>query len=290
MPEETIKVKLPQLAPLEGEIDASDLIFVWQTSSASLKRAEVSQLPFSSGGGGGSTTLLPATIVVDLDFVGYSVVDGNSVISDTRLLAATGYSVRTTQLNNAAFRFNELEYDADLGKVTILGFELQEGELIIIDAPGTSSSSGGGVYQAILDRLAILEAIAAPFLPSAFGARGGMVLWRKPAGEIPAGWQEVVDWRGRLPIGYDPDDVEFNAIGTKTGGSKTHANTLEELAPHVHVYRKANSARPGSGTANNAYEDTNTVVDKNTSSAGGGQPYSIMNPYRTVMFIEYIGI
>ena len=36
-----------------------------------------------------------------------------------------------------------------------------------------------------------------------FQAGGGMVFWNKPAAEIPDGWQEVVNWRGRIPIGLD---------------------------------------------------------------------------------------
>jgi hypothetical protein len=53
-----------------------------------------------------------------------------------------------------------------------------------------------------------------------FQSGGGMVLWNKPANQIPTGWAEVVDWRGRMPVGFDSTQTEFNGIG-KTGGAKS---------------------------------------------------------------------
>ena len=37
---------------------------------------------------------------------------------------------------------------------------------------------------------------------------GLIALWGKPASEIPAGWREYVNLRGKMPIGLDPDYVK----------------------------------------------------------------------------------
>ena len=37
---------------------------------------------------------------------------------------------------------------------------------------------------------------------------GLIALWGKPANEIPAGWREYVNLRGKMPIGLDPDYVK----------------------------------------------------------------------------------
>lgn len=304
-----VKVKMPQLPKLVGVAEQDDQLFVWDTSAGKLCKADVSQLPFGTGGGNGGLPILPATFTVTTQTVGYSTVGGASIVSDTRLIGATGYTIRTTQLNNAAFRFDEVQYDAVNGKFTIPNFVLLLDELIIVDAPGKpSGTTQGGSYDALLARITLLEQIAAPMIPSVFGARGGMLLWRKPANEIPAGWQEVIDYRGKTVIGQDPSDADFTGIGTKTGGSKTVTLTPGNMNPDgmqvnlgfvypgyktysqpgfsgsvpnsVH-YLIDNNATPNSGEANRlVYKNTNSVV----------VPVTIINPYRIVQFIEFVGV
>lgn len=83
---------------------------------------------------------------------------------------------------------------------------------------------------------------------------------------------------GRLSIGYNSDDDDFNALG-KTGGSKTHTQTVEELAAHKHglpayTYRGGgNQIQSGSGIwyASNPKDYTDNT--------GDSQPMDIMNPY-----------
>lgn len=120
-----------------------------------------------------------------------------------------------------------------------------------------------------------------------FTAGGGMVLWNKPAAEIPEGWAEVIDWRGRMPVGYDVTQTEFNTMG-KIGGAKNKTLSINEMPSHSHEF-KINTNAAGDGMP--AMERGNSVVNTTytTESAGNGQSFSIMNPYRVVMFIEYIG-
>ncbi len=47
------------------------------------------------------------------------------------------------------------------------------------------------------------------------------------------GFQWERTFVGRMPVGYNPNDDDFNSVG-KTGGSKTHTQTAEEVANHTH--------------------------------------------------------
>lgn len=140
--------------------------------------------------------------------------------------------------------------------------------------------------EGVLARLERLERVAAPFT---IAGKGGMVLWNRPANTIPTGWQEVVDWRGRLPMGYDPDQVEFNTVG-KTGGAKGVKMVLANLIAHAHsvVIGFVNGRSDNANDRDVAVPGANT---RNTSTAGSEDPtpINVLNPYRTVVFIEYVG-
>jgi hypothetical protein len=134
----------------------------------------------------------------------------------------------------------------------------------------------------MMARLEVLEKKSA-----VFQAGGGMVFWNKPAADIPAGWQEVVDWRGRMPVGFDVSQPEFNTMG-KDGGAKNKTLSVAEMPSHSHAI--GNSRRNtggGSGGDENHPKSYAGVRDHITDTQGSGQEFSILNPYRTVLFIEY---
>jgi len=292
----SIKLKMPQ-SPVYADGDApavEDLVWVWDESTSVLRQAPISSLPFSSGGGGGGVSGPISAFPIHVRFgdAAMTVVGADTVITDARLIGKTDYIVTTTQGALGEFNDAQLELDGELGTATILGFTLDDGEKISIIASAITEDAGTIAYEALIARITLLEQIAAVFTPSALGARGGMVLWNKPVGEIPAGWQEVTDWRGRLPIGYDPGDADFNAIRTKVGGAKTHMLTIDEMPAHTHDLTFDSPAEgldygSGSSRASVTSHDLDTAT---TTSVGGGTAHSIMNPYRTCMFIEFIGI
>jgi len=123
---------------------------------------------------------------------------------------------------------------------------------------------------------------------------GTIAIWGKPATEpIPEGWQECTDLRGRMPVGWNPEDSFFNQIG-KVGGAKTHTLTEEEMPSHNHqqggeslhsVYGGGESV--GNRTYPQGAEPS--LKKQNTSSVGGNQPHNNMPPYRVVQFIEFVG-
>ncbi|MCC9072445.1 hypothetical protein LNQ49_12715 [Flavobacterium sp. F-65] len=139
----------------------------------------------------------------------------------------------------------------------------------------------------LMSRMAILEKKAA-----VFQAGGGMMLWNKPANQIPTGWQEVVDWRGRMPVGLDNSQTEFNTVG-KIGGSKTKT-LLETELPIISPINGSLIKKGGSfgGSTGLTVGDTGTAdfePGQLIKPFGGGNSFSLLNPYRVVIFIEYIG-
>ena len=95
-------------------------------------------------------------------------------------------------------------------------------------------------------------------------------------------WQLIS--QGKMPIGIDANDSDFNQIG-KTGGEKTHTLTIAELASHnhglnahTHTYAKVNGSTgyganvlTGSvGTPSIGGSKTSSV----TTSTGGGEGHS----------------
>ena len=139
----------------------------------------------------------------------------------------------------------------------------------------------------LITRLANLENSIAPMMEklAVFELGGGMVLWNKPAALIPPGWAEVVNWRGRMPIGLDLTDTDIDLVG-KQGGQKNKTLSIAEMPQHSHnivLFDEGGAGAPSGGSPSGASNGTGT-----TANAGSGQQFSILNPYRTVLFIEYI--
>ena len=81
---------------------------------------------------------------------------------------------------------------------------------------------------------------------------------------------------GKMIIGYKQDDEDFGTLGA-TGGSKTHTQTVEELARHHHTMAFYTGSNGGYQNAQQV-APTN-AINRNTDVAGEGQPMDIMNPY-----------
>ena len=82
---------------------------------------------------------------------------------------------------------------------------------------------------------------------------------------------------GRIPIAMSASDTDFNTLG-KTGGSKTHTQTINEMPSHNHELLGNNNAGGKAETVPYGSQSTGTSMYA-IKSTGGGQAMDIMNPY-----------
>jgi microcystin-dependent protein len=55
-------------------------------------------------------------------------------------------------------------------------------------------------------------------------------------------WERIAE--GKFPVGYDPNDTDYNQIG-KTGGEKMHKLTIDEMPKHSHKIKVSGSTTGG---------------------------------------------
>lgn len=83
---------------------------------------------------------------------------------------------------------------------------------------------------------------------------------------------------GRVPVGYDAAQTEFDTV-EEVGGSKTHTLTAAEIPAHTHSY-----VRPDGGAATNFVAGSNSGANTTTQtgSVGSGQAHNNLQPYIVV--------
>ena len=91
---------------------------------------------------------------------------------------------------------------------------------------------------------------------------------------------------GKVPVGVDPNDTDFNAPN-KSGGSKTVTLTVKQIPSHSHQIRSGwSDTSPGSDAYRYQFWGKNDLSWKGgnlgTSSVGGGEAHENMPPYLTV--------
>lgn len=121
-----------------------------------------------------------------------------------------------------------------------------------------------------------------PRLAALLGARGEVV------GDATR--FRVPDLRGRVAVGVDATQAEFNEVG-KRGGSKAHTLTIAEMPAHSHT-ETFNSARiateaspPQVGGMTSSGGLGTTVAEQSTLKTGGGLPHNNLQPYETVYYL-----
>ena len=97
----------------------------------------------------------------------------------------------------------------------------------------------------------------------------------------------VPDMRGRVPVGRDSGQAEFDVLG-ESGGAKTHTLTIAEMPVHSHFQRYATAGAGGVNqfdTGTTAAGSGGRTSVEATAAAGSGQAHNNLQPYRVRNFI-----
>ena len=95
----------------------------------------------------------------------------------------------------------------------------------------------------------------------------------------------VPNLKGKIPVGYNSAETEFDALG-ETGGEKTHTLTEAELASHAHVQGDSQkAAEAGSGSGNSLIADNSVGGPVSTATAGSGTAHNNLQPYVVANYI-----
>lgn len=131
------------------------------------------------------------------------------------------------------------------------------------------------VVDALVGRIEALEAVSTVNVPS-----GLIAIWGQAANLIPVGWTEYTPLRGRMAVGFDSAIAEFDVLGD-FGGAVNKTLSIDELAKIRIPGSSADNGDPGNFVLTNP-GGSNGGFDLNPS---GGQSFSIMNPFRVVLYI-----
>lgn len=155
---------------------------------------------------------------------------------------------------------------------------------------GTSSSLGGGNY--ILDDLPIGAQFAyssATNIPEGCLVCDGSAISRTDYSELFAvigttygegdgsTTFNLPNKRGRVSVGLDTTQTEFNSLG-KHIGEKTHTLTIDEIPSHRHPYGDYFGIAGGTKFNVVAYNDVTSYPEGGTVATGGGQPHNNIQP------------
>ena len=95
----------------------------------------------------------------------------------------------------------------------------------------------------------------------------------------------IPDYRGRVPVGFSPGEIEFATLGQR-GGAKRHTLTVDEIPSHDHEPRSGWGPGGGLGDGWSRVDGNNPRNSwGRTVSAGGGQSHNNLQPYIAANFI-----
>lgn len=147
------------------------------------------------------------------------------------------------------------ETDAPIGTITSFAGTTPPSDYLLCDGTAVSRTTYSDLFAII---------------GTTYGAGDGSTTFNLP------------NLKGRVPVGYDSNDTDFNAIG-KTGGEKTHTLTIDEMPSHNHQQTLG-----GEITTTDQVAGAGVIGKENqslTANTGGGQPHNNLQPYIVYNFI-----
>lgn len=118
---------------------------------------------------------------------------------------------------------------------------------------------------------------------------GLIAIWGQAADLIPDGWEEYTPLAGRVPVGFNSADPDFDAV-LSYGGSKDAV-----LVEHDHEITNSgnvNNGQTGGNLGNKTARwdsGSGTLLNGDVSTEGESGAGKNMQPYRVVHFIKYVG-
>ena len=94
----------------------------------------------------------------------------------------------------------------------------------------------------------------------------------------------VPNFKGRVPVGRDSSQGEFDTLG-ETGGAKTHTLTEGELPSHGHTYNQEAGASIGYAAGASSALVISSVGSSTTGAVGGGGAHNNLQPYIVLNYI-----
>lgn len=116
--------------------------------------------------------------------------------------------------------------------------------------------------------------------PSLFSAIGTVY------GNTSATTFTLPNMQGRVPVGIDAAQTEFDALGGK-GGTKTHTLTTAEMPAHTHLSPTTGGGPIAAGVEvpSDRYATHDYISGAPTSSTGGGGAHNNLQPYIVLNYI-----
>jgi microcystin-dependent protein len=93
----------------------------------------------------------------------------------------------------------------------------------------------------------------------------------------------VPNLKGRVPVGLDSTQTEFDTRG-ETGGAKTHTLTTAEMPSHQHTFSRANEG-PFAGIIGSNGHGGTIQETLSTSATGGDGAHNNLQPYLVMNYI-----
>jgi len=96
--------------------------------------------------------------------------------------------------------------------------------------------------------------------------------------------------QGKTLVGQDPNQsvadqafADFTTLGGP-GGDVKHTLSIDEMPSHTHENPLYKAFEPNGRGLSHSYVPTGFNTDITTSSTGGGQPHTIVQPYQVALY------